>query len=134
MSGVSLKEDSDYAFPFEKDRDGFLALSQMGGAFLDYATQQLLRMYEAGSEVKYFMLRASLARGDTKQALVLLTDWSGRGLPETDVSKFDPGDHYHTLGRKFDTLQDALHHLEERHYRYGGLRVVRIRGLGQTGD
>lgn len=37
------------------------------------------------------------------------------------VSKFNPGKHFHVLDTKFDTLEEAKAHLQKKGYMYGGL-------------
>jgi hypothetical protein len=38
------------------------------------------------------------------------------------VHKFNPGQHFHVLDTKFDTLDEAIRHLEANGYQYGGLQ------------
>ncbi len=41
---------------------------------------------------------------------------------------FVPGDHYHCLNVKFDSLEEAIKHLESQGYRYGGYQERRLPG------
>jgi len=68
------------------------------------------------------MLLSAFARKDSPAIRVFINDWSKHNSrPGCTVSKFIPGQHYHCLGAKFDTLQEAIDHLKASGYVYDGL-------------
>ena len=104
------------------DIPGLVALGCNGGAFAHHASSKLLSMRGCWSSVRYWMLISAFSRGDQRGVLRFLDDWVKQDrLPKAQVSKFVPGEHYHVLGVKFDTLDEAQRHLRSRGYQYGGL-------------
>lgn len=76
---------------------------------------------------QYWMLRSAMAREDTDTCRMYVNDWSRPpGRPSVTVSKFIPGQHYHCLDVKFDTLDEAIRHLRQMGYEYGGVYEHRI--------
>lgn len=102
--------------------DGLVALGCLGADFADHAARKLLSANDCYGECHYWMLRSAFARQDKEAVRKFLGDWKSRNRkPVAEVFKFVPGEHYHVLSRKFDTLDDAMNHLRDRGYRYGGL-------------
>lgn len=53
---------------------------------------------------------------------MFVNDWSKRSnKPGCGVFKFNPGEHYHCLNEKFDTLDEAIANLKTKGYAYSGL-------------
>lgn len=110
-----------------EDQKGYLALAMNGGQLLHHAAYQLLREGRPSySETRYWMLVSTLNRQDRKTAALYLDDWTeqdrrGNRKRTARVSKFTPGDHYHVLGEKFGTLDEAISHARSNGYEYGGL-------------
>jgi hypothetical protein len=69
--------------------------------------------------IQYHSVFAAHARGDWVAVRRYLADWSNAQVVR--VTKFHPGDHYHVLGIKFDTLDLARRHLEFEGCLFGGL-------------
>jgi hypothetical protein len=68
------------------------------------------------------MLVSAFKRGDERTVLMYLDDWPKMDRrPRVTVSKFTPGNHYHVLSVKFDTLEEAQQHLLSKGYQFGGL-------------
>lgn len=74
-------------------------------------------------EVRRQFLLACLNREDRvgfRKHLNYWWDWRGRDNRKlANVSKFIPGDHYHTLDTKFGTLAEAKEHITENGYIFG---------------
>ena len=115
-------------------KEGWLALGINHGA--PFSTRAALELLEdvpnygdgwESREAQYHILRAAMAREDFEACRMHVNDWSAlKGRPSKTVSKFLPGDHYHVLDTKFDTLDEAINHLEARGYRYGGLQEKHV--------
>ncbi len=107
--------------------EDLLHLGLNGGNFAGYAASKLASSceYYRNWECKYWILRSCFSRGDIEKARIMVNDWSHKqpktGKPSANVSTFIPGDHYHVLGTKFDTLEQAISHLESKGYVYAGL-------------
>lgn len=80
-------------------------------------------------EVQRGIVRAHLGNDDEEGAMKMLLDW-GRFReappepkiePTCEISKFSPGDHYYTLGEKFNSRAEA-----EAHAKAKGYKVVRF--------
>lgn len=111
--------------PLEDDAEGLIALGLLGGRFAQYAASHLLSGHWA--EVRYWMLVSCFARQDAKTVRIYLTDWKVQDRrPKAKVSKFVPGQHYHVLNVKFDTLDEAMEHLRRKGYEYGGLSETHV--------
>lgn len=107
--------------------DGLVALGMLGSNFAEHATGKLLAANSCYKEAHYYMLLSAFARKDAKAVRRFLRDWSGRSKqPRIAVSKFIPGDHYHVLDEKFDTLEAATAHLQKHGYVYGGLHEKHV--------
>lgn len=110
-----------------KENEGWLALGiNEGGSFAAHAASELVRDLPHDEfcpcEIKYYILRSAMAREDFEACRIHINDWSQRrSRPSAMVSKFIPGEHYHVLGEKFDTLDEAQQYLRSRGYVYGGL-------------
>lgn len=123
--------DYDPYAKLSEDEEGWLALAvNEGGQFASHAISKVLLDgcnvgYGTGLErdTAYYMLRSAIAREDKRTARMYVNDWRRRKStkPTRMVSKFVPGDHYHTLDQKFDTLQAAQDFLTRCGYSYGGL-------------
>ena len=113
----------------EKEARGWIALSRNGQPFLNRAANELMRMIwlRAGLEwsVCYHMLCSALARHDSHTALMYLRDWSGEA-PACVVTRFLPGKHWHVLGEKFYSYEEAELHARHRGYRVTGTREERF--------
>ena len=106
-------------------KEGCIALSRNGGRFLSYAASELTSGLphdpRCGWEVRYWLVYSALNRGDVRAARVFVNDWSNhRSRPGARVTKWVPGDHFHTLGERFNTLDEAINHLRNRGYEYDG--------------
>lgn len=104
-----------------EEQESLLHLAMSGGRFVSYAATQLTHdiPYE---ECRFDILRSCLARHDIEQARVFINDWtSSKYKTKVNVSKFVPGDHYHVLGTKFDTLEQAIAHIRSQGHEYGRL-------------
>src|SRR4051812_30340058 len=84
----------------------------------------LLQREHGLSEVEYWQVYSAFARQDWECVKKYLTWWGKR--QSVHVSRFTPGEHYHVLGVKFDTLAEAQQHLEREGYNYAGLREVHV--------
>lgn len=113
-------------------KEGWLVLGiTEGGAFASRAASELLRGIPSnplcGHDTMWYMLRSAMAREDYEACRIYVNDWSRRRSPPSErVSKFIPGQHYHCLGEKFDTLDLAIRHLKLNGYAYGGLKEVHV--------
>lgn len=108
------------------DKETWLALGvNHGGPFRSRAASELTSGLPynpaVGWECRYWLVYSALARGDARAVRVFVNDWSHqRGRPAANVTKWVPGDHYHTLGERFDTLEEAKEHLRKKGYEFGG--------------
>ena len=106
------------------EEDQLIALGCGGGQFPRHAAGKLLRELGLWSEVRYWMLVSALSRQDAKCAKMYLIDWNTQDKdhrPSAVVSKFIPGEHYHVLGTKFNSLLEAKAHLNRKGYKFGGV-------------
>ncbi len=91
--------------------------------FREYAASNIywslrLKPKLANNDVLPFMLMSAMARQDTARVVQYAIDWSQESeLPHTPVSRFVPGDHYHVLGVKFNTIDEAFSHAQKHGYR-----------------
>ncbi len=107
--------------PLDEESEGLIALGFLGSPFNSYAAGRLLSRNSCWSECRYWMLVSALNRHDRVTARIYLHDWPAQDRkPKAKVSKFVPGDHWHVLGTKFDTLQEAIGYLQSRGYVYAG--------------
>lgn len=128
-----MNSDTSFLRSLEDDIEGMLALSRNGVRFREYAAHQLLQMVGAGGEILYWRLVTLLTNHDWEAARKLLREQSVCAGPQRIVKRFDPGDHYHAEGRRFDTLDAAVTYLREKGFIYGGLQVVRVDLLPGSG-
>jgi len=111
----------------DSESEGFLAVSRNGLDFRGYAVSNLLRIWNCYTEIRYWLLMSALARQDKRTARIFLQDWKAQDRrPKAKVSKFTPGEHYHALGTKFDSLDEAQRYLFERGYTYGGFEETHV--------
>jgi hypothetical protein len=115
---------------------GLIALGCTPG-FAAYASRSILEKINLKRELQtngalFYMLISTMRRHDRKAAFQFVIDWSNpNGLPMTRVTRFQPGQHYHVLGRKFDKFSEAVEFLEKSGYRFGGTDVTRIELAGE---
>lgn len=110
--------------------EGWLALGiNHGGAFASAAAHQLIAElpHDDGCrwETRVGLLLSAMARGDFAGCRRFVNDWRyyrPDRRPAAVVAKWIPGDHYHALNERFDTLEEAVAHLERNGYRFDGLR------------
>ena len=115
----------------DDEKEWWIPLAHNGEPFISRVAYELTRglPYDpfVGWETRYWMVYAALARQDYDCARQYVHDWSRPKLrPSEVVSKFVPGDHYHTLGDKFDTLDEAIQHLKRNGRAYAGLKEVHV--------
>lgn len=109
----------------DEERESLLYLGLNGVQFAEYAASKLASSceYFRDWETKYWCLRACFSRRDIETARVYVNDWSHkqpkRVTRYANVSRFVPGNHYHVLGTKFDTMEEAQEYLESQGYTYG---------------
>lgn len=78
-------------------------------------------------DVRFYMLLAHVNTQDPAGIRRLCNYWWDWGrVPRNapriaNVSKFNPGEHYHVLGEKFGTLDEAKAHLRRNRYEFGRL-------------
>lgn len=107
--------------------EGLVHLGVLGDLFAEYAASRLLSEYGIYSNVYFWMLVSAFNRGDKEAVRRFLTDWKEMARkPSAVVSKFVPGDHYHVLDTKFDTLEEAMEYLHRRGHNYGGLKETHV--------
>ncbi len=64
------------------------------------------------------LVEAALARQDEQAAEMHFRDWQETShVPTTRISRFVPGSHFHVLGEKFNSFDEARQHAESRGYR-----------------
>lgn len=111
----------------DDESESLLALGMMAGNFRSYAVGSLLSHHGCWTEIRSWMLHSALARQDKRTARIYLQDWKAQDRrPKVKVSKFIPGEHYHVLDTKFDSLSEAQQYLFGRGYTYGGLNEVHV--------
>jgi len=93
---------------------------------MDFNLRFLYKRYDY-SEVQGYIIDALLMAQDYDQIEKLIVDWGFKKKEYVSVSKFDPGEHYHCLGVKFNTLEDAKKFIEEEGCVYNGLKIVYVR-------
>lgn len=126
--------DYDPHAKLSENKEGWLALGiNEGGRFAQAAASELLRDCKVGYdkklswEVAYHMIRSAIAREDKDAVRVYVNDWTNwDGRKTALVSKFMPGEHYHVLDTKFNTLDEARRHLSREGYDYAGLKEVYV--------
>jgi len=77
------------------------------------------------TECQGYLLTSAFARGDRETAWKFIADWNAerdRLRPKRSVSKWIPGIHFYAVDEKFDTLEEAIEHLQSKGYAYDGLR------------
>lgn len=105
-------------------RESLIYLGFLGGEFARHAAAQLISGQSCPChwETAFWLIVSAMVRKDADAVRVFLNDWScSGGGPLANVSKFTPGEHYHCLGAKFDSLEKAVIHIKSRGFRYGGL-------------
>lgn len=112
-------------------KEWWMPLARLGEPFISRVASELTGglPYDPTSnrEVRYWLVYSALARGDTDAARGFVQDWSKyRARPSEFVSKFNPGDHYHAMDRKFDTLNEAIEYLRRIGRAYAGLKEVHV--------
>ena len=65
---------------------------------------------------------SALLRGDEETAQELISEFGGR--PFARITKFKPGQHYHVLGEKFDSLGEAKALAAQRGYDSGAPETI----------
>lgn len=88
--------------------------------------------FDDDSVARLIILRALYVHRDALLAVRLAKSLDRSQASEQDaglryVSKFNPGAHFYALRKKFHSLEAARRHLEERGYRYGGLKTDSFR-------
>lgn len=109
----------------------FIALAMEGSPFRSYACREimdLLRLRKGLSwECCYWCLVSAAAREDRETMAMYVRDWIDPSQrPSYRVKKFQPGEHWHTLGKKFDNFYDATQYAEGLGYVYAGQEIIRI--------
>lgn len=110
----------------------WIDLAKCGARFHEHAARQMLscirlkrNLVVNGSLV--YVLASCFGRNDWKGAFQFAIDWSDPySLPTADISRFQPGEHYHVLDTKFDTWIEALNYLEKNGYRRGQSHTVYV--------
>lgn len=109
------------------ETDSLIALGLNGRNFAEHAAAKLLSLNNCYGEVRRHLLVSCLRRHDKTRAKQFLVDWTKEDLkPKINVSKFIPGEHYHVLNTKFDTLDDAINYLNAKGYQYAGLTETHV--------
>lgn len=90
-------------------------------------TQRKLGRTRGVSYTQECMVESALARGDKGQAESFLLDWQSprtRRQPQEEVviKMFVPGQHYHVLGKGFDTQDAARTYAESKGFVVAGFR------------
>ncbi len=99
-----------------------IAVGRLGGPFSSYAASQLLREASCYDGTRYWILISNFNRGDTKNIRQYLDDWRKQDhQPKKEIFKFTPGEHYHVMNTKFDSLDNAIDYLRQHGYAYAGL-------------
>jgi len=69
-------------------------------------------------EVVRLLVEAALTRQDEQAAEMHFRDWQEKvHVPTTRISKFEPGAHFHVLGLKFNSQDEAQRYAKSRGYR-----------------
>jgi len=72
-------------------------------------------------EIVRLLVESALARGDLSQAEMFVRDYKAtERLPQVQISRFVPGDHFYVLDTKFATLEEAKQHARANGYRVAG--------------
>lgn len=94
----------------------FYYLSQIGGNFLGYGVRGMLSCIKPAanlsSDVIYWLLYSAANRHDKETCMMFLRDWDTGRIPCANISRFVPGNHWHTLDRKFNTYEAAKKYIE----------------------
>lgn len=110
----------------------WISLAKCGVNFHGYAAREILNCIRLKRELSRNgtlcdILRSAMGRHDWKGVLQFALDWSDPySLPTASITKFQPGDHYHVLDRKFDTWSEANAYLEKQGYRRGISHTVYV--------
>ena len=118
--------------PLLEEIRSWIGLAKWGGQFHGYAARNLLSCIRlkrnlVDNGALYYVLKSAMARQDWKGCLQFALDWSDpSSLPTADISRFQPGDHYHVLDTKFNTWIEALEYLEKNGYRRGSTHTVYV--------
>lgn len=115
----------------DDEKESWIPLAHNGEPFISRVASELIRglPYDplVGWETRYWMVYSALARQDYDCTRRYVHDWSEPKSRSSEVvSKFVPGDHYHALGERFDTLDEAIHYLKSNGRIYGGLKEVYV--------
>lgn len=137
--------DPENALPIPGER----LLKQVFNAHFHYGDEPRLEIYfrrEAMDELRTFMDDATRKNWECcywclisrlhcqdemgfRKHLNYWWDWdreSYRTVRVADVTKFIPGEHYHTLNEKFNTLGEAKRHLMHEGYEFGTFKEIHV--------
>ena len=81
---------------------------------------RFLREEHGLNEVDYWCVMALFRNQDWEGVRKQLEYRSKKKV--ASATKFIPGKHFHALGKRFATLNEAIEHIEEKGFRYNGLR------------
>lgn len=115
----------------DDEKEWWIPLAGLGEPFISRVASALISGLPldalVGWETRYWMVYSALARGDANTARMYVNDWSRPRLrPSEVVSRFVPGDHYHAMGERFETLDEAIRHLRLKGRTYAGLKEVHV--------
>lgn len=108
----------------------WIGLAMVDPRLHEYAAREILNCIQVRHELVsngalFWIMVSCLRRCDKKGALQFAIDWSDPySLPTADITKFQPGDHYHVLDCKFDTWSEAEAYLKKCGYRRGQLHTI----------
>lgn len=107
------------------DEEGLISLGFNGRNFAEYAARNLLHGVSTGQlwDIHWACLLSAFAREDADAIRVRINDlkyWKPNQKPTARVTKFVPGQHFHALNEKFLKLDDAIAHVRNNGYEYGG--------------
>lgn len=105
------------------EKEGWLALGcNFGYPFISHTVSVLMEGISYDRSRRE-LLKSAMSRKDKEACRMFINDWSKRPQyrPRVIVSKFIPGEHFHCIGTKFDSLDDAISHLKQNGYEYEGL-------------
>jgi hypothetical protein len=121
-------------------RQRYASEPRLGSFFMWDALDQLISLCDfktkEAAEARSWMLIAHINTEDTqgfRSHINYWFDWERqcpRGIQ--NVSKFIPGQHFHTMGTKFDSLAEAVEHIEKN----GGMlgRIIEQHFYSNEGD
>ncbi len=95
----------------DDESESFIALSMNGQNFRGYAVSNLLRIWGCYTPMRSQLLISCLTRQDKRAARIFLQDWRNEDrMPKIKITKFIPGEHFHVLNTKFDSLGEAQYY------------------------